>query len=38
MAEAREKVRQDAVRVGLGDDQLSFEDGGQGALAYADSS
>ncbi len=36
IAEAREKVRQDAIACGISDDGIPLADGGTGALAYAD--
>ncbi|MGI8687654.1 MAG: DUF1156 domain-containing protein [Thermomicrobiales bacterium] len=36
VGEVRERVRQDAIAVGLPDDDLALADGGMGATAYAD--
>ena len=36
VAEARERIRQDATAAGVPDDRVSLRDGGTGATAYAD--
>jgi putative DNA methylase len=36
VAEARGRIREDAIKVGLADDNKSLRDGGTGAAAYAD--
>jgi putative DNA methylase len=36
VGEAREKIEADAVAVGMVDDEISLNDGGTGAVAYAD--